>query len=85
LLQQALDHCLDVVYSKVLRDDEWLDPFWTKEAAIKAFDLADSLQAWPQEIRLYERLTNSIWPNLPAYLVKRAAKAQENVEREKPY
>jgi hypothetical protein len=50
---------------------------------VKAFDLADSLQAWSQEVRLYERLTNSIWPQLPAQLVKRAAKARENLEREK--
>jgi len=83
LLEQALNHCLDVVYGKILRDDERLDPFWTKEAGVKAFDLADSLQAWSQEIRLYERLTNSIWPQLPALLVKRAAKARENLEREK--
>jgi len=85
LLEQALNHCLDVVYGndKILRDDERLDPFWTKEAAVKAFDLADSLQAWSQEVRLYERLTNSIWPELPPTLVKRAVKARENLEREK--
>ena len=85
LLEKALDHCLDVVYGngKILGDDEWLDQFWTKEAGVKAFDLADSLQAWAQEVRLYERLTNSIWPQLPALLVKRAAKARENLEREK--
>jgi hypothetical protein len=83
LLEQALNHCLDVVFGTILRDDEWLDPFWTKEAGVKAFDLADSLQAWSQEVRLYERLTNSIWPQLPAQLVKRAAKARENLEREK--
>ena len=84
LLEQALNHCLDVVYgSKFLRDDERLDPFWTKEAGVKAFDLAESLQAWSQEVRLYERLTNSIWPELPPPLVKRAAKALENLEREK--
>ena len=85
LLEQALNHCLDVVYGngKVLRDDERLDPFWTKEAAVKAFDLADSLQAWSQEVRLYERITNSIWPDLPPQLVKRAAKARENLEQEK--
>jgi hypothetical protein len=46
-------------------------------------DLADSLQAWAPEVSLYERLTNSIWPNLPAQLVERAAKARENLEREK--
>jgi TolA-binding protein len=83
LLEQALNHCLDVVYGRILGDDEWLAPFWTKKAGIEAFYLADSLQAWAQEVRLYERLTNSIWPQLPAELVKRAAKARENLEREK--
>jgi TolA-binding protein len=83
LLQQALDHCLDVVDGKILRDDEWLAQFWTKKAAIQAFELAESLQAWQQEVLLYKKLTNSIWPNLPAQLAKRAAKAQETLEREK--
>ena len=35
LLEQALNHCLDVVYGKILRDDERLAPFWTKEAGIE--------------------------------------------------
>ena len=83
LIEQALNHCLDVVYGKTLRDDERLDPLSTKEAGMKAFELADSLQAWSQEVRLYQRLTNSIWPQLPAPLVKQAAKAQENLERQK--
>jgi TolA-binding protein len=83
LLVQALNHCLDVVHGKILRDDERLDPFWTKKAAIEAFYLAESLQEWAQEVSLYERLTNSIWPQLPAELMKRAAKARENLEHEK--
>ena len=83
LLEQALNHCLDVVYGKILRDDERRHEWWTKEAGVKAFELADSLQAWSQEVRLYERLTNSIWPELPPMLVKRTAKARENLEREK--
>jgi hypothetical protein len=83
LLEQALNHCLDVVHGKILRDDERSDLFWTKEAGVKGFDLADSLQAWSQEVALFQRLTNSIWPQMPASMVKRAAKAQENLEREK--
>jgi TolA-binding protein len=85
LLEQALNHCLDVVYgNKILRrDDERLDPFWTKEAGLKGVALADLLQAWSQEVGLFQRLTNSIWPQLPAPLVKQAAKAQEELEREK--
>jgi TolA-binding protein len=83
LLEQALNHCLDVVYGKILRpDDERLDPFWTKEAGLKGAALADSLQAWSQEVSLFQRLTN-VWPQLPAPQVKQAAKAQEDLEHEK--
>jgi TolA-binding protein len=83
LLEQALSNCVDVVYGTILRDDERLDPFWTKEAGVKGVALADSLQAWSQEARLFQRLTNDVWPQLPAPLVKQAALAQENLEREK--
>ena len=84
LLKQALSNCLDVVYGRILRDDnERLDPFWTKEAGMKAFDLAEELQAWSQAVLFYQRLTNSVWPHMPASLEKRAAKAQENLERQK--
>jgi TolA-binding protein len=83
LLEQALNHCLDVVYGRILRDDERLDPFWTKEAGVRAVELADSLQAWSQEVRLYERLTNTVWPQFPAWLEKGVKKARENLEQEK--
>jgi TolA-binding protein len=84
MLEQALNHCLDVVYgSKFLRDDERLDAWWTKEAGLKGVALADSLQAWSQVVGLFQRLTNSVWPQLPAPLVKQAANARENLEREK--
>ena len=83
LLKQALSNCLDVVYGRILRDDENLDPFWTKEAGVRAFDLAEELQAWSQMANIYVRLTNSVWPQLPAPYQRRAAKAFENLEREK--
>jgi hypothetical protein len=82
LLEQALSNCVDVVYGTILRDDEQLEPFWTKEAGVKAFDLAEALQAWSQQVRLYQRLTNTVWPQLPASLAKRAAMARQNLERE---
>ena len=84
LLQQALSNCLDVVYGNILREpNERLDPFWTKEAGVEAFNLAESMQAWSQAVSVYQRLTNSVWPQMPAYLEKRAQKALENLEREK--
>jgi hypothetical protein len=85
LLEQALNHCLDVVYGNisVLHEGERLDQWWTKEAGVKAFDIADALQAWSQEVGLYQRLTNSVWPQLDASIVKRFKAAQDKLEREK--
>ena len=83
LLKQAYSNCLDVFYGRILRDDENLDAFWTKEAGVRAFDLAEELQAWSQMANIYVRLTNSVWPQLPAPYQRRAAKAFENLEREK--
>ena len=84
LLKQALSNCLDVVYGTILREpNERLDPFWTKEAGVEAFNLAESMQAWSQAVSVYQRLKNTVWPDLPAYLEKRAQKALENLERER--
>jgi TolA-binding protein len=83
LLEQALSNCLDVVYGNVLREGESRNLNWTKEAGLKALDLAEELQAWSQEANIYMRLTNSVWPQLPAPYQKRALKAFENLEREK--
>jgi hypothetical protein len=84
LLKAALSNCLDVVYGELPFElDERLDPFWTKAAAMKGFDLAWELKAWSQAASIYMRLTNNVWPQLPASLEKRALKALENLEREK--
>jgi tetratricopeptide (TPR) repeat protein len=85
LLKQALNHCLDVVYgnSNVLHDSEQPVALWMNEAGLRAFRLADSLGEWSQEVHLYERLTNSVWPNPPAWMARQAARAQENLSREK--
>jgi TolA-binding protein len=82
LLKQALSNCLDVVYGTILHDSETLDLFWTKKAGMKAFDLAEELQAWSQAVNIYLRL-KTIWPQLPASLEEHAVKARENLEREK--
>ena len=82
LLQQALSNCLDVVYGTILRDGESRNLNWTKEAGMKALDLADELQAWSQVVNIYLRL-ETVWPQLPASFEKRVMKARENLEREK--
>jgi len=83
LLKQALSNCLDVVYGTILRDDEELDPFWTKQAGIEAFSLAEAMEDWSQAVAIYRRLTNTVWPQMPPSLEKRFLKALENLEREK--
>jgi TolA-binding protein len=83
LLKQALSNSLDVVYGTIRATNELPDGKWTKEAGMKAFDLAEDLQAWSQVVSIYMRLTNSVWPVLPAPYEKRAARAFENLEREK--
>jgi hypothetical protein len=83
LLKQALSNCLDVVYGTIQRTNEERDLKWTKEAGMRAFVLADELQAWSQVVSIYMRLTNTVWPILPAPYQRRAAKAFENLEREK--
>ena len=73
-----------MVYGTILRgDSEQFDRFWTKEAGLKAFDLAEALQDWSQAVLFYQRLTNRVWPLPPASVEKRAAKARENLERGK--
>ena len=85
LLKQALSNCLDVVYgtSTILRDGEALDPFSTKQAGIEAFDLAEAMEAWSQVVAIYQRLTNTVWPQVPPSFEKRMLKALENLERDK--
>ena len=83
LLKQALSNCLDVVYGTFLQDDEELDPFWTRQAGIEAFNLAETMEDWSQAVAIYRRLTNTVWPQMPPSLEKRFLKALENLEREK--
>jgi TolA-binding protein len=86
LLKRALSNCLDVVYGTkmILRDDnEKPDPRWTQRAGERGFYLAEALQSWSQAVNIYMRLTNSVWPLVDVSLQKHAAKAFENLERDK--
>ena len=84
LLKQALSNCLDVVYgNNILRDDERLDQNLKQKAAERAFELAETLQAWSQAANIYMGLTNSVWPLTDPSMRKRATNVFENLEREK--
>lgn len=54
----ALNHYLDVFYSKetVVHAGETPDPFWTREAGIRAGRLSENLQRWTEAIGIYEQL-----------------------------
>jgi TolA-binding protein len=83
LLKQALSNCLDVVYKNILRDDERPDPSSMQKAAERAFELAETLQAWSQAANIYMKLTNSMWPLTDPSVRRRATNVFENLEREK--
>jgi TolA-binding protein len=60
-LTLALNHCLEVLNgNSILRDGERPDLFWQKEAGLQAGRLAESLQQWPQAIKIYEALAELI-------------------------
>jgi TolA-binding protein len=77
LLQLALNHYLDVLYGKNLRDGETPDAFWTEKAGLQAAALAETLGEWPQAVNVYERL-ETLLPQLKDSLEKKIAAAREN-------
>ena len=82
LLARARDQYLDVFYGKVLQGNEKPDPFWTREAGLKAARLlTDSLKQRSQAISLYQTLQNQ-WPVLRLDEKISALKAQEEQERQ---
>jgi tetratricopeptide (TPR) repeat protein len=82
LLQQAMDHYLNVFYEKGLRKGEQSDPFWIKKSGLEAGRLAESLQLWPQALKIYQRLQAMI-PALKPLLENKILKTQEQISREK--
>lgn len=75
LLKQALDHYLNVVYGQTLREGERADPFWVKEAGLRALAVVEGQQRWEEAVRLYERLIGLI-PALRPSLERRLAAAR---------
>jgi TolA-binding protein len=61
----ALDHYLNVVYGKVLKDGETADVFWVKEGGLRAAALLETQQRWDEAVKLYERLRELVPPLRP--------------------
>ncbi len=64
LLNLALSTYLDVFYfsPKIFRELEKPDPFWTREAGLKAARLAESLKLFRQAANVYQRLQDLFPP-----------------------
>jgi len=62
LFNQALNNYLDVFDRKILKPNEQPDPFWTREAGLKAARLAESLKLFRQAANVYQRLQDLFPP-----------------------
>ena len=57
MIQQALDHYLNVLYGNNLKPGEVPNPLWIKEAGLAAARLLESREDWLQVTRIYKRLS----------------------------
>jgi len=80
LVKAARDNYLSVVYGSY--DGEQPDPFWIKEAAIKAAEIEESQNRWEQALNLYKKIRDQV-PALKAVLERKILKAQEQAELQK--
>jgi TolA-binding protein len=83
LLKAALDHYLNVVHGKNLRDGEALSPVWLKEAGLAAARLAEELRQWPAALNVYQELAALI-PQLGPALQKKMERAREQTQAQSP-
>ena len=66
----------------MLRDGEKADPFWTKEAGLKAIHLAESMNDWPHVISISKELCRLL-PVLCPALEKKTLRAKESLRAQK--
>jgi len=78
LLRKALEHYLNVLDGKNLRDSENPDPFWQKKAGLEACRVAEALELWPQAYRICKRLQDML-PPLRASLENKILKLEERM------
>jgi tetratricopeptide (TPR) repeat protein len=56
LLDEALNHFMNVVYGPNLRDGEHADPYWFGQAGLAAGRLLEKQQKWDLALKVYEHL-----------------------------
>jgi TolA-binding protein len=81
LLKQALNHYLDVIDGKNLREDQKQDLAYVGKAGLDAGKLAEELGQWEQALNLYRRLANDL-PPLQHILEMRIQRAQEHLVKQ---
>jgi TolA-binding protein len=82
LFDEALNHYLDVLYEKNLREGEEAEPVWIGKAGIEAGRLAEQLKNWDKAVNIYSSLMERL-PMLRPVLEKKIEKARANLPREK--
>jgi TolA-binding protein len=60
LLGQSVDHCLNVLYGKNLRDGETADTFWLKESGLLAGSILEGLGRRDEAEKVYRRLMQEV-------------------------
>ena len=83
LLNQALDHYLNVFYAKNLREGELPEAYWVKRAGLAAVDLAEKLQRTELAIGLCQRLIQEL-PPLRGQMEKRIARLRARAKQTQP-
>lgn len=78
LIQQALDHYLNVLYGNNLKPGEVPNPLWIKEAGLAAARLLESREDWLQVTRIYKRLS-ALDPQSRASFERKLSDAQKRL------
>lgn len=83
LLQQSVNHYLNVVLGSNLRDNEEADPFWVKEAGLAAARVDEDLGEWDKAVNVYQTLSEQLAgiPQLQSYLEKKIAYARAQKQK----
>ena len=82
ILKVVLDHLLNIVFGKNLREGEQPDPVWVEKAGLAAGRLAEELKQARIAANIYERLSNTLPPLRPR-LQERLNKLQDVLRNEK--
>jgi tetratricopeptide (TPR) repeat protein len=78
LLREALRHYEDVIFGADLRDGEFPDLNWVKEAGVSAVRVAENLDQWDVAVRICDRIMDSV-PELRSIFEGQKKRAREHL------